>query len=256
MNHLPDPCPAQQAAIALASNARNARRRRVTIDVESRGPGRLALGAPHTDEAGWQQSLENAFGICSHDFVSAEITRLLEFLRDANGDVIPGALNCMLAVLDGAEPRNETEAMLVLQMVVTHLLTMKTATTLKGCQTIPQQDSAGLALTRLSRTFTIQLEALARLRRGGEQKVRVEHVHVYPGGQAIVGNVSHTGGEVSDGKRPQPHAAADTDADNPSRRSTVRSEDAQREALPVSSGERKVTLPHARRSARQRRPKG
>jgi hypothetical protein len=31
------------------------------------------------------------------------------------------------------------------------------------------------------------------MRRGGRQKVIVEHVHVYPGGQAIVGNVTHTG---------------------------------------------------------------
>ena len=39
----------------------------------------------------------------------------------------------------------------------------------------------------------MQVEALAKLRRGGEQTVRVEHVHVYPGGQAVVGNVTHHG---------------------------------------------------------------
>jgi hypothetical protein len=33
------------------------------------------------------------------------------------------------------------------------------------------------------------------VRRKGEQTVRVEHVHVYPGGQAIVGNVNHPGGD-------------------------------------------------------------
>jgi hypothetical protein len=37
----------------------------------------------------------------------------------------------------------------------------------------------------------MQTEALAKLKRGGEQTVRVEHVHVYPGGQAIVGAVSN-----------------------------------------------------------------
>ena len=37
----------------------------------------------------------------------------------------------------------------------------------------------------------MQIEALAKLKRGGEQTVRVEHVHVYPGGQAIVGKVSN-----------------------------------------------------------------
>src|SRR5262245_57428365 len=39
---------------------------------------------------------------------------------------------------------------------------------------------------KLLRTYTAQLEALAKLRRGGEQTVRVEHVHVHvaPSGPA------------------------------------------------------------------------
>jgi hypothetical protein len=46
------------------------------------------------------------------------------------------------------------------------------------------------------------VEALAKLRRGGEQTVRVEHVHVHEGGQAIVGNVMSRGksGEGDTGK--------------------------------------------------------
>jgi radical SAM superfamily enzyme with C-terminal helix-hairpin-helix motif len=36
----------------------------------------------------------------------------------------------------------------------------------------------------------MQVDALANLRRGGRQKVTVEHVHVHPGAQAVVGNVT------------------------------------------------------------------
>jgi hypothetical protein len=36
-------------------------------------------------------------------------------------------------------------------------------------------------------------EALRRLRNGGSQFVRVEHVHVNEGGQAVIGNVSSSG---------------------------------------------------------------
>lgn len=50
---------------------------------------------------------------------------------------------------------------------------------------LPQAES----LNKLARTFNLQLEALKRLRSGGEQKVRVKHVHVHEGGQAIVGSV-------------------------------------------------------------------
>jgi len=44
--------------------------------------------------------------------------------------------------------------------------------------------------TKLMRTFANQTEALGRYRGKGEQKMTVEHVHVYKGGQAIVGQVS------------------------------------------------------------------
>jgi hypothetical protein len=40
------------------------------------------------------------------------------------------------------------------------------------------------------RTFAQLVDTLDRRRRGGEQKVTVEHVHVHAGGQAIVGSVS------------------------------------------------------------------
>ena len=36
----------------------------------------------------------------------------------------------------------------------------------------------------------VKIEVLAKLRRGGEQTVRVEHVHVHSGGQAVAGHVS------------------------------------------------------------------
>ena len=48
---------------------------------------------------------------------------------------------------------------------------------------------------RLSRTFAAMLEALNRHRgKSGQQTVRVEHVTVNDGGQAIVGAVERPGG--------------------------------------------------------------
>jgi hypothetical protein len=48
---------------------------------------------------------------------------------------------------------------------------------------------------KAARTVAALTEALNRHRGKGQQTVRVEHVHVAAGGQAIVGNVSHDGGE-------------------------------------------------------------
>jgi hypothetical protein len=47
----------------------------------------------------------------------------------------------------------------------------------------------GSAAARLMRAYAMQVEVLRRLRNGGQQFVRVEHVHVNDGGQAVIGNV-------------------------------------------------------------------
>ena len=47
----------------------------------------------------------------------------------------------------------------------------------------------GSAAARLMRAYAAQVEILRRLRHGGQQFVRVEHVHVNDGGQAVIGNV-------------------------------------------------------------------
>ena len=41
----------------------------------------------------------------------------------------------------------------------------------------------------------MQMEVLQRLRHGGQQHVRIEHVHANDGGQALIGNVKGTDAE-------------------------------------------------------------
>jgi hypothetical protein len=72
--------------------------------------------------------------------------------------------------------------MLIAQMIATHELAMTFARRLKHIENIPQQDSAVNGLTKLTRTYAAQLEALKRYRSGGEQKMTVQHVHV-PGSE-------------------------------------------------------------------------
>ena len=45
------------------------------------------------------------------------------------------------------------------------------------------------AAARLLRAYATQVEALRRLRHGGSQTLRVEHVHVNEGGQAVIKKV-------------------------------------------------------------------
>jgi hypothetical protein len=140
--------------------------------------------------------------------------------------------------------------MLASQMAVTHALTMELLGRAKRAELVPQFESAGNMAVKLLRTYTAQLEALAKLRRGGEQTVRVEHVHVYPGAQAVVGNVTHEripeggGTKETDG---QPHAADDARALAFAPGSPVWSADPQQEAVPVAGGEGQEPVPNARR---------
>jgi hypothetical protein len=50
--------------------------------------------------------------------------------------------------------------------------------------------SLGSAAARLLRAYSAQVEVFRRLRHGSQQHVRVEHVHINDGGQAIIGNVT------------------------------------------------------------------
>jgi hypothetical protein len=120
-------------------------------------------------------------------------------------------------------------------------------------ETIPQQDSAALTLSRLQRAFTTQLDSLSNMRRGGRQKVVVEHVHVYPGGQAIVGNVTHSGRGVSDENGGQSHATGDKRGDKraigASGSAPMWRPDPPREAMPIPNREGQEPLPGLLRAA-------
>ena len=99
------------------------------------------------------------------------------------------------AAMIGAKPENELEGMLIAQMVACHSATMECYR--RGM--LAEQSFEGRqfnlsAANKLSRTYAMLLDALNRHRGKGQQVVRVEHVTVQAGGQAIVGAVTQGGG--------------------------------------------------------------
>ena len=99
------------------------------------------------------------------------------------------AVNASLAFIEGAKPQGEIECALVMQMACAHTAAMSILGTFAGAygygRNVPVKASAA---ARLMRAY--QVETLRRLRNGGSQFVRVEHVYVNEGGQAIIGNVT------------------------------------------------------------------
>ena len=92
--------------------------------------------------------------------------------------------------------------MLAAQMAAVHNATMAAARRLAHVESLAQQDSASNMLNKLGRTFTAQVEALKKYRSTGEQSIRVQHVTVNDGGQAIVaGNLEARGGGHTEKRR-------------------------------------------------------
>ena len=181
---------AREQAALNANNQRWQSKRslpRLNVEVDENGSVRTQLR--HVDVEVASRLLEEALGTTSWDFLNGIVDQLCKFCK-TDGQISEDYLNFMLATINGIEPRNEAEAMLALQMAVTHAATMQASGYLIKTNEIPQYDNALKAMTKLARTYTTQMETLKRFRSGGEQNVTVKHVHVHEGGQAIVGNVS------------------------------------------------------------------
>jgi hypothetical protein len=93
-------------------------------------------------------------------------------------------------MIEAAAPKNEIEGALAVQMACTHSASMAVLAKLDAAFGTERRIAAlASAAARLMKAFAMQLEVLRRLRSGGHQYVRVEHVHVNEGGQAVIGNI-------------------------------------------------------------------
>jgi hypothetical protein len=100
----------------------------------------------------------------------------------------------MSAIAVEMKPRDAVEAMLISQQVATHLAMMTLSGKVMDATSPQLREGYERSMTRLSRTFLAQMDALKRYRAKAQQIVRVERVTVNEGGKAIVGAVHHGGG--------------------------------------------------------------
>lgn len=246
-----------QKAVAEAARRYNERTPALEYEVGSRDGQRMTLAARKLDGAEHLLRELDVFGTPSADFSRHCVSRIAAVMR-GRGQAIPseGDLNAAVAAVAGIAPQNETEAMLATQMVGTHEVAMDMLSRAKLATDPGQIERYGTLATKLLRTYTAQIEALAKIRRGGEQNVTVKHVHVYEGGQAIVGNVTtgKAGGHLENGN--QPYALTGAAALALSDGGAMLCENQGRNAVPVAGGEWEGQMPDARRRPRQRRPKG
>jgi hypothetical protein len=139
----------------------------------------------------WWLKLQEALGTTSSAFVNASLFNLQLAAKLPNGGICETGVNAALALVAAAEPRNEIEGALAVQMACCHAAAMSVLARLGGaCGNDRRVAALASTAARLMRAYAIQVEALRRLKHGGSQHVRVEHVHVNEGGRAIVGNMA------------------------------------------------------------------
>ena len=133
--------------------------------------------------------LMQCFGTVDMDLTNSLLGQVAHTVLGSKLD----AKNCnyVVSALHGIHPRDELEGLLAAQMVGVHNLCM----TFMRLAIAKNQTTEGTNInvsraTKFLRTFVAQVEALNSYRGKGQQKVVVEHVHVYPGGQAVVGAVN------------------------------------------------------------------
>jgi hypothetical protein len=144
---------------------------------------------PDGDSENWWQRLKNALGTTSSDFVSASLLQVQAAARSPFGTTSETAMNAALAMVAAAAPKNEIEGALAVQMACTHTAAMAVLGNIDRLGTERRIALFASAASRLLRAHAMQMEVFRRLRNGGQQFCRVEHVHVNDGGQAIIGNV-------------------------------------------------------------------
>src|SRR6476620_7532064 len=98
-------------------------RRGPTNDRQSAGARDSRLNT-HGDGKRWWDRLKAALGTTSSDFVNATLVQLQNASRMPSGGISETGVNAVLAFVAAAEPKNEIEAALAIQMACTHAVAM------------------------------------------------------------------------------------------------------------------------------------
>ena len=142
-------------------------------------------------------SLNVIGGSQSNDWNTTIANQALQTLWSDNSDDEgrDRQVSATLAALAGIGPKDELEGMMAAQLIAAHNAAMECyRRAMLEEQTVEGRRENLNQANRLSRTWATLLETLNKHRGKGQQKVTVEHVHVHPGGQAVVGNVERPGG--------------------------------------------------------------
>jgi hypothetical protein len=180
-----DNVPAPAVPISKPSTRRTrVKLRRVNCDFSKPYP-------PDGDSKRWWDRLKAALGTTSSDFVNATLVQIQNASRMPSGGISEMSVNAVLAFIEAAEPKNEIEAALAIQMACTHAVAMAILSRAGGAYGGDRHVALMASpAARLLKAFAAQVETIRRLRNGGTQVIRVERIEVSDTAQAVIGNIN------------------------------------------------------------------
>ncbi len=171
-------------------------------------PGKCPIRFPELDggKVNWEQAILResyasgqgvlkALTATTDSGIAVEIfTKGLSALPGSN---VARNANTAAQVLADAAPQDATEARLCMQEAVLYAQGMEYLSRAEKSELLPQSEYYIKNAMKLLRLHIETLEARNKHKRGGEQRVVVQHVQVNDGGKAIVGaNLTMDGGGV------------------------------------------------------------
>jgi hypothetical protein len=178
-----------------------------------KGPPRLrkpcsrndTIVAPTRGLEEYKAALRQVFGeTLADEFVDVMVKKLVSVLCPGPFDVLDEAtLNTAIALIASVQPRTELEAVIALQIAATAFAGLKFLHLSQRHRDGVCVEVWGGFATRLLRLELELTETLDKHRRGHEQTVRVEHVHIHAGDQGmlkIVNSSKETDGGVEEEK--------------------------------------------------------
>jgi len=229
----------EQSELAELARAHLKQRQPVKVTLTQTPGGGKSIGIAGKCETQGLLKLQKTFAAVTMDPVNARANELLKYLSSVGADNAD-RYNAALSFIESMEPRDQAEALLLVQMYVTHDAAIRALSQLGSAEWVPTAQTFGNLAAKLLRTSQGQMETLARMRRGGEQVVR--HVHVdNRGGQAVIAENVQTGGQRNGKIDEESHATAAAGF-----RPSLLGQDAQGNGVPIPSREGPEAVPDAR----------
>lgn len=154
-------------------------------EAQENGKGIRAVKCPPKEETQLVRDIKQFTGVENEDVFDEILIRAA--LVQSND--YPRQLNLMMQSLAETQPRDLNEARLCLQASTLYSQGMGYLKKANDSAMLCHSEFYMKSAIKLFRLHNETLEALTRYRRGGEQKVIVQHVNVNDGGQAIVGAI-------------------------------------------------------------------